>query len=143
MRIWTNTLIHPDFHIALRAAARSYPPIGSLWFDTLEEHGARSFKRRFDVRLVGERIPGRTRKRNFQQKHHDPDGVVAPTYDEWGMFLRELYEIDPAMKCDYYVNRCNFHAKTKHAFEPHPWNLEHPVACTGCTLSEDAARVIA
>jgi hypothetical protein len=61
---------------------------------------------------------------------------VAPTYDEWGMFLRELYEIDPDMKCDYYAHRADFHDKTKYAFVPHPWNLEHPVACTGCVLSE-------
>ena len=141
MRMWTNTLAHDHFHRAMNRARRSYPPMGSLWFDTLEEHSARNFKRRFDVRLVGERIPGRTRKRNFQQKHHDPDGIVAPTYDEWGMFLRELYEIDPAMKCDYYLNRADFHLQTKGEFRPHPWTLEHPVGCTGCVLSEDTARL--
>ena len=142
MRIWTNTLLHADFHTAMRRARVSYPPMDSLWFDTLEQGGARHpFTRRFTIRLVGERIPGRTRKRNFQQVHHDPDGVVAPTYDEWGMFLRELYEIDPDMKCDYYANRDDFHRKTKGLFKPHPWTLEHPVACTGCVLSDEDARL--
>jgi hypothetical protein len=57
MRMWTNTLIYPDFHTAMRRARISYPPMGSLWFDALQEHGARNFKRRFDVRLIGEKSP--------------------------------------------------------------------------------------
>ena len=123
---------------ALARARVSYPPLSEAWFVDYTEHKSRTHPCRIDFHLVAEKRPGRARKRNFQHVHHDPDGVVALTYDEWGMVLREVFLMDPEAKVQgSYTNGEHFHEVTKGAFEPHPWNVEHPVACGGCTMPEE------
>lgn len=134
MILHTNTITYSSLHNCLRRAALSYPPLSDAWFADCDERGSRSRERAFNFSLVAESAPGRRRKRNFQHVHHDPEGVVALTWDEWGMFLREVFELDPDARTDRYEGRADFHQKTNGTFEPHPWNVEHPVACGGCTM---------
>lgn len=135
MKVHTNTYLGVARMAVMRARV-SYPPLADAWFTDYEEHGSRTHERRIDFHLVAESRPGRRRKRNFQQKHHE--GVVALTYYEWGMILRELFFLDPAARVQgSYNNAEHFHEVTKGAFEPHPWTVEHEVACGGCSMPEE------
>lgn len=73
--------------------------------DTLAEHGSRSRKRAFNVNLTGSsrRHPGHS---SATLDSH------AATWDQWGIFLRYLFAIDPNATCYAYNGLDDFDHKT-------------------------------
>lgn len=119
MRIHTDTLTAHD--IVRSAAARGMSDVRAE--RTIGVHASltmhRSLSRRhaFDVRLTG------TSSR--RPNGWDPqwwDDVHAATWDEWGMFLATLFDLDPnaivgSVKHPIYAGREHFHAVTRGRFK--------------------------
>jgi len=57
----------------------------------VSEHGSRTHARAFEVHLTG------TSHRRPNNRGTSDD--YAATWDEWGMFLADLYRLDPGMMC--------------------------------------------
>lgn len=84
MRIHTDILTTRDIELA---AVRA----GDFVRVTVTEHGSRKRARAFNVTLTG---TSSRRPNNGTSGEYDPDAYAA-TWDEWGMFLGELFRRDP------------------------------------------------
>lgn len=83
----------------------------------LNECRSRSHDRAFDVILSG------SGRRGGQWGGHN---VKSAMWDEWGIFLGELYRRDPGMKCvGAYDNAEHFHWATDSRFESRTVQLHH------------------
>ena len=68
---------------------------------TVMSHGSRSRARAFEVRLTG------------TSSHRTMDGKDnAATWDEWGAFFANLFDLDGNMTCRAYKDENDFHDKT-------------------------------
>lgn len=101
MRLHSNTLTRQEITDTLR---RTVP---GAWIIDFSEHGSRSHKRAFEVKLRADKAPGRRRP------NHGYDGEYAATYDEWGAFIAVLYRLDPDMRFGGYRDRDHFHRVTR------------------------------
>lgn len=124
MHIHTDTITTTDVH-------RAVIDIPEVYVD-VTEHGSRSRARKLDVTLSAEPRKGR-RPRN---SNREATGDAAATWDEWGVFLAHLYDIDPDMTCWAYENAEHFHWATAGRFanggpdvrhDQHKWVLEGTV----------------
>lgn len=111
MRIHT-TLNGSDFTAAARKAGVS--------FERCSLHGSRTHTRAYDVILSG----SSPRRRNTGQSASRTDDYAA-TWDEWGIFLAELFRRDPATKCTYYRDAADFHWQTDGRFKTLTLNEQH------------------
>lgn len=110
MRLHSDILTWNDLLTATRAAG-----MRGVFMET-SEHGSRIRDHAFEVKLTG----------NSPRR---PNGGVRPgkddhaaTWDEWGMFLADLFKIDPGMVagdsgCPAYDGAENFHKATMGRFE--------------------------
>ena len=90
----------------------------------IEEHGSRSHERRLDFRPYDNgtlTVKGRRMTSNIG----DFAGRKGITYDEWGIVLNALYDLDPDMHATYYQNRDDFHAATGGRFRRLTWEGQH------------------
>ncbi len=71
------------------------------------EHGSRSRDRAFEVVLSG----ASRRRQNGGEREY------AATWDQWGVFLASIFEVDPAMKCWAYDGVDAFDHRTNYRFE--------------------------
>jgi hypothetical protein len=78
MRIHTNTLIHKDFTDAAHKAG--------VDIVELSEHGSQSRTKAFKFQLTGSSA--------FRSQWGN-NGLQAATWDEWGIFLAHLFDVDP------------------------------------------------
>ena len=88
MRIHTDLITERDIHVATNAAGMRNV------FADVTQRGSRSRERSFDVKLTG----NSTRKTNPGWANGERE--QAATWDEWGMFIHALYEIDPEAVID-------------------------------------------
>lgn len=79
MRFHTDRITTADLY---RAAERA-----GVGFTRLEEHGSRKRDHAFDFILTGS-SPRRQNTRGMTDDH-------AATWDEWGIFLNDLFAVDP------------------------------------------------
>lgn len=86
MRIHTNTLTSTDLYDAARIARADLE---------LTTHGSRKRARAFNVTLRGE-----SRRRPNMGKYGAGDEYAA-TWDQWGVFLAELFDRDPSVFTPY------------------------------------------
>jgi hypothetical protein len=110
MRLHTNTLAHHHLY----AAALSLPGVNV----TFSEHGSRSHARAFDVSLTGTS----NHRPNSGTRGAEWNGDYAATWDEWGMFLGYLFDVDSEMvagtvKRPTYNGSSDFHYLTDWRFE--------------------------
>lgn len=89
MRIHTDKLTETDVYQAARRA-------GEAVRVTVTEHGSKSRARAFNVTLTG--TSSRRPNNGTGGRYRDGVGTddYAATWDEWGMFLGELFRRDPA-----------------------------------------------
>ena len=111
MRLHTSTLTPSDVYAATRAAGMRGV------YATVSTHGSRARARGLEISLTGTS----TRRLNFNNRNTDRDDYAA-TWDEWGMTLAALFELDPEMivgspKCPTYASADAFHAATGGRFE--------------------------
>lgn len=112
MKIHSDVLDYADVQEALKG-------MPGVFFITCEQRGSRSHARAFEVKLEGN-SPRRA------MNHEDQ----AATWDEWGLFLNRIYEVDPEAVCGtvkhpVYANAGDFAWKTGDRFE----NLVHEEQC--------------
>lgn len=107
MRIHTNKLTWIDLRQAADKAGVT------LLRDS--EHGSGTHARAFDVILSGSSAravnPGTAR---YAARGREAER--AATWDEWGVFLGELFRQDPSIKCWAYESAADFHAQTGNRF---------------------------
>lgn len=117
MRIHTDHLTRDDLRCALTSTGLTRE---GVWLDNLSEHGSRSRAHAYEVSLRAD--PGKDRngktRRAPNSGNHGADFGKAATYDEWGYWLAELFELDPCAVMTYYKSREDFHRSTRGAFVP-------------------------
>lgn len=133
MRIHSDVLT-PE-HVEKATHARGMKGVAA----SVSVHGSRSRKGALEVKLTGTS----TRRPNSGTGVRDSDDYAA-TWDEWGMFLAYLFEIDPEATCDYYTDEGDFIWKTNWRFESltapyqhknHKWEysgIPREFNCTSC-----------
>lgn len=114
MLIHTDVLTRRDFMEAL-------PPGVSI--DECEELGSRSRQRAFQVRLVvwdggkGTSHPYRRNTGHHGAEDSDLEAMQwAATYDEWGVWLDELFTRDPEMIAGQYKGKGHYHELTERRY---------------------------
>lgn len=129
MRLHSDKITESDVYRATRASGMHGV------FVEMSEHGSRIRDHAFEVKLTGTS----NRRPNSGQCGAGDD--YAATWDEWGMFLADLFSIDPRMVAGQsgrpaYDGAENFHGATWGRFETltadnqhksHTWNINpHP-----------------
>jgi hypothetical protein len=104
VRIHTSVLSGVDLEIAARRA--------NVFFTRSTKHGSRKRDYAYDVILSG--------NSPFNQ---NGGNAKAATWDQWGIFLAELYKRDPDMITNAYPDVDTFHYATAHRF--HYLTIEH------------------
>lgn len=105
MRIHSDILTAQNIYQATQAT-------GMTGVDAdVSTHGSRSRERAFNVLLTG----NSTRRPNTGKAGAGGDDFAA-TWDEWGIFLNALYEIDPHLSTPYYADAYDFHRQTNDRF---------------------------
>lgn len=66
-----------------------------------------------------DKTTGPTNSRHYKNSGQwgSDNTMWAATYDEWGWFIAELFELDPDAKFGRYKNYDDFHAQTKTRFQ--------------------------
>lgn len=109
MRIHTDTIMVSDVYRATAANGMTGVSVDVM------EHGSHSRARSFEVSLEG---TGTRRKNTGRYGGPADDGTYAATWDEWGIFLAYLFNVDPkawaggTRKRPIYDGRADFHAAT-------------------------------
>ncbi len=111
MRLHSNILTARDIYEATPADVIA----------TVTTHGSRKRASAFEISLAGfgER---HTRKKNSGQ--YGAGDEKAATWDDWGVVLARLFEIDPNMTATYYKDRADFYEQTRKHQQPGsraPW----------------------
>lgn len=115
--------IHTD-SIQYTREIRDILPAG-VTAQVLNSHGSRKRLRAFELQLSG------TSRRSNQS-----NTARAATWDEWGVVLAALFELDPAMVTEYYESAEYFHWATAGRFKLitaseqhswHKWSAFYPV----------------
>lgn len=107
MRIHSRTVTEADIYKAARSASEFGH--GRAYVHHLSRHGSRSHGTAYDVALVGD---GTVNRRRTQADRDE----FAATWDQWGVFLAELFLIDPDMKAGPYKGRESFNTQTGDLF---------------------------
>jgi predicted aminopeptidase len=110
MKIHTDTLRIADLQAALRETGLAGRGVYLDDERAPAERGSRKRARRIDFYLVATDGYGR-RWANSGISGAGTD--KAATYDEWGVFLAELFERDPEASANYYASRRDFEAQTE------------------------------
>lgn len=84
---------------------------------------SRSKARRFDIYFDAEPMNGR----RLSQHYDDGRQVVGITYDEWGLFINQIYLKDPTARVGPYKSREHFHDVTDYRFETLTWEEQCPI----------------
>ena len=110
MKIHTN-LTAADLRAALDASGIQNASL------LMQEKRSRSHARRFDVYFDAEPMKGRRRS----QHYHDGVPVIGATYDEWGLWINQIYLKDPTARVGPYKSDGHFHDVTDYRFAVLKW----------------------
>lgn len=140
MRIHSNYLTMGD----IIGATKGLPNV----FVNVTEHGSRTHARAFEVRLEGNGYARNTGKSGADSYE------TGATWDEWGVFLARLFNLDANALCGtvkypVYENGYDFHQKTMDRFEAlelptdthkrHTWDYRPEIGgahCKKCTAEK-------
>lgn len=146
MRIHSDTLTPADVYAAARAAG---PGVGV----TVTRHGSRSRSHALDVKLTGtsSRRPNSGNGGRFRDDDPGAPYAHAATWDEWGMFLARLFDVDPAARCWAYPGgRVDFDAVTRGRFDTltpdeqhrlHRWDFDRGARVLTCACGAEQGRI--
>lgn len=136
MKIHSDVLTYDNISDATHAAGMT-----GVYADIIER-GSRSRTKGFDVKLTGtsnrNQNPGTGRNRDVEK---------AATWDEWGMFINALYQIDDDAIVGPYKDLYDFESKTVGRFESltapyahgnHRWEYVSPrhFQCKDCEAEQ-------
>lgn len=106
MRIHSDTLTQGDLN-----AARAAAGLGTdVFIDGLIRHGSRSRSHAFEVHLgafAGRDYNGKARRASNSGRFGAAD-TKAATYDEWGLWIEQVFALDPDAIVGPYVTREGF-----------------------------------
>ena len=138
MRIHSDILTEQDIFKATQATGMENVN------GDVSTHGSRSRARALNVLLTGN-----STSRPNSGKHGAQNDDYAATWDEWGIFLNALYEIDPNLVTPYYADAYDFHRKTNDRFTDLLWenqckrhNWEYSPTMGGHTCKKCNARQV-
>lgn len=106
----------------------------------MQEKRSRSKARRFDIYFDAEPMEGR----RLSQHYDDGRQVTGITYDEWGLFIEQVFLMDESAKVGPYKDRNHFRDITNYRFDDLVWENRHDrhrfefnrdhmgFECTGC-----------
>jgi len=80
---------------------RKAATVAGVGFSRLSEHGSRKRNGAWDVILHGD-----------SPRNQNGGDEKAATWDQWGMFLNTLFDLDPVMVTPYYADAEHFHWST-------------------------------
>lgn len=124
MRIHTDILTTADIRDAAERA-------GSAVHADYTRHGSRSRAHAFHIKLTGtsSRRPNNGTGGRFRDGVADSNDEHAATWDEWGMFLAELFRRDPnATIPNVYATSADFDYATDGRFDGLTPELQHGAA---------------
>ena len=138
MKVHSDILTEKHFHNATQAAGMS-----NVYVSQLAVKGSRSRKRRIDLKLAGNSNHNQNRG---TAKVATWETVKAATWDEWGMFINALFEIDPNAIIGQYDGMEMFQEVTDNRFDTltapyahgnHKWinTGANSMACEHCDAS--------
>ena len=111
MIIRSNQISRSDIGAAARAAGVNFIDTNAGYsrgyFEPIREFTPRSYQFGYEVFLTGS-SPYAAAHQSYQGY-----GEKAATWDEWGLFIEALYEIDPAARIGHYTGRENFRQVTR------------------------------
>ncbi len=109
MRILSDVLTRESFRDILNSTGLAREGV-YVW--DLTEGRSRKRARGFTLYLAATYREGR------RLSNSGPNQVrhTVPTYDEWGVFLAALFDVDPNAHTSYYDGREDFHRKTRDAY---------------------------
>lgn len=135
MKIHFNTLTSSDFYAAAHKAG--------VEFEKFSDKGSRSHKASVDIILSG------NSGRFMNSGRYGADNVYSATWDQWGVFLAELFAKDSSVQAGVvYFNAEHFHWATGGRYgsnfpehKNHKWSYEGEVVtgayiihrCTKCS----------
>lgn len=105
--------IHTNLTAAMINQAARHAQVSFERFDT---HRSRTRRFGYDVLLTGS--SSRRPNSGHFGAHSD---VFAATWDEWGIFLGEIFGLDPIAHCTYYMGADDFHWQTGGRFRTLRW----------------------
>lgn len=134
MRLHTNTITESDVHQAVENLLGVYA--------TVTRHGSRSHDHALEIRLEGNGYLTNT-------GNGGAGATEGATWDEWGVMIARLYEIDPdalwgSAKYPVYRDVYHFHERTYDRFasgqmpenthKRHKWDWgQYGARCTKCS----------
>lgn len=115
MKIHYNNLTYSDLH---KAASKA-----GVTIERDDFAGSKTHKGKVDIILSGD---------SSYNVNFSSEAYKAATYDQWGIFLNELFTIDPTIKAgDAYVNVEHFHWSTGNRYasefethKTHKWEYQ-------------------
>lgn len=108
MRIHSDTLTVQDIREAQRLSHTGL---------TYTEHGSRKRSHAFEVKLTG----SSPRRPNGGRYGSSQSEDFAATWDEWGIFIGHLFEVDAKATMTFYEDAYEFHRKTDDRFVDLAW----------------------
>lgn len=126
-----------------KAKVRKAAERAGAWFAVLSEHGSRKADHAFEVKLLG------TSNRRPNGGSYGASNDYAATWDQWGVFLSALFEIDPNMSSYAYRDAHDFDEKTDYRFEvgwptdahgDHTFRFKGVIGEQGCTKCSAVQR---
>lgn len=124
MKFHSDTLTTSDIRDALKAAKAKGNVDDLVEFMILEPKGSRTRSNGFEIRLewLGEKQRGDGRHwtnsgKSGANSYGNGNGTYAATYDEWGWFIAELFDMDADAVFGTYKGYGGFHADTRYKFE--------------------------
>jgi hypothetical protein len=115
MRLHTDTITESTVHDVMRRLTSAGHLKGVSAHTAFR--GSRKRTRGFDLTLTAEPRKGRRRFTNSGYDGSSRD-TYAATWDEWGLVLAALYEVDENLTGDYYADAEHYHWSTGERFDP-------------------------
>lgn len=122
MRLHSNEHSWDSIHRALATQKGLGNVAHSVYIDKCEPHGSRSHDKAFEVHLAcDEKVKGDKRfwtnsGNRGANSEANGTGTYAATYDEWGYFIAQLFDVDPQMKFGTYTDHDQFHRVTEYKY---------------------------
>lgn len=110
MKLHSDTLTTTDIRAALETARRKGRVVGGIETYMLEQQASRSRANGFEVRLGSTYADGIHKRRCMNGENY------AATWQEWGWFIVELFELDSNLTFGAYKSEALFHEITRYEF---------------------------
>lgn len=111
MKVKSNIITRATVGEAVRKAGVSFIDTNARegWFEPIREFKPRTHEHGFEFFLTG--------SSKYAAAHQSAQGGYerekAATWDEWGLVIEALYDVDPDAVIGYYTSRADFIAKTR------------------------------